>query len=184
MPTTLHGLVYPAPFDVPDVPADLQRLAEQLDAFIAVYVRPTAADTHNTSTPHIDPQMQIVLPAAGVYSVECTTGYSCPNAAVDVAQTWDATGVTLQSRFAAGPETATANTASTLMVNRPIASFTSSQGFGIFSSGTTYVREELMVSTTGSGTLKLRYAQNTNTAGVDVTRSALSHLIIQKILAA
>ena len=181
-PSTLHGFSYPSPFDVPDVPADMQRLAEQLDPFIPLYVKPTTTDTNNTAVAKGDAQLLVNMPATGVYLVEAFTAYSCPNVAVDVQQSWSAaTGISLLSRFVTGPEVAMTSTASSLMVNRPLSQFLTAQGFGIASSGNNFIRDEMLVNVTiANAVLRLLFNQNVSTAGVDVTRQPGSYMVLTR----
>jgi hypothetical protein len=183
MPTTLHGVPYPAPFDVPDVPADLQEIAEMLDSQLQMFVRPAAAATNGTALPAMDAAMAVTL-QPGTYRVEAITSYSVPSDGMDVQQAWATSGgITLGSRFVLGAEVAMTTALSTLMSSRPLAAFNTTGSFGVVTTASSYIREELVVTVTATATLTLTWAQNTATAGV-LTRNILSHLLVTRLVSA
>jgi hypothetical protein len=184
MPTTTKGLPYPSPANIPDVPGDIQRLAEALDPRLPGLkqgITTGAFTVNNSAVMTDDPAFRWTFPsgAAGFYRVELVTGYACSAAGADVQQAWRATGdVTFQSRFVLGAETATTSVAATLMAARPAATFTSAQIFGVIPTNNSHVREDLIVQVGGTGGyLQFQFAQAVATVA-DLVRFTNSFMVV------
>lgn len=159
MPTTAKGLPYPASTAPPNVPADLQALAEGVDAWIPRYKRKaTAENVTNSTSMQEDDELFFSLPV-GAWRVEAflhVTGA----AAADVAVSWVFTGVAaLSHRACIGPGLGTAGVTNSAFGRFSAHGLGTSSSYGLDGSAASAIHEDLLLVVTTAGTIKLNWAQ-------------------------
>jgi hypothetical protein len=170
MPNTIHGLPYPASTDAPNVPVDLQKLAEALDAYVPVTIRKTAAQSVTNSAALVDDTHLFVDLTPGYYIVDAWLSAGGP-AAADIKTAWSFAGTIGgdNHRHCHGPQISTADVTATL-ARMSVHSLATSVPYGTDGTATSAIHERLYVPVTAAGRLRLRWAQNT----ANVTASTLA----------
>lgn len=189
MPSTAHGVPYPASSDPPNVPADLQKIADVLDSYIPLRVRKTGTTyVTNNTTPQNDPDLKITLPYGTFQITALIIPASTNLAGADLRVAWAFSGTTSStpSRTCHGPGIATADaTGGAANANRASAhNLTTAVAYGADGTTSSAIVEQFVmnVTSTGAGVLTLQWAQNTANATANSTGlTGASNFIVQKI---
>lgn len=159
MPTTTVGaLPYPADTDAPDVPSDLQALAEALDAYVPVVVYKTATETVTSSTTlQNDDHLDIAL-QPGTYRVRAVIR-AIGASGGDVKIAWAFSGtLTRANRTTMGPQLGTTDATNTA-VRMVTAALGTAIGYGTDGSAGSVIEEDLLLTVSVAGTLQMQWAQ-------------------------
>jgi hypothetical protein len=168
MPATSHGLPYPNPTIPPNVPVDVQALAEAIDAWLPKLLVPvTAMNIVNSVTMADVPGMSAPV-GVGTYVCESHWTIGGPAAAdVKIAAAFSGTatgGITMYD----GPSLATTD-ASNGPSNSRVVGLTTPGAFGIDGANATHASMWHKFTVTVAGTLKFQAAQN----AVNATATAI-----------
>jgi len=180
MPTTTpHGLRYPADTDPPDVPTDMQEIAEDVGAWLPLMRRKSAPATRtNTATAAVDTDFSLTL-APGYWRVNAVLHYSGP-AAADMRVRWVFTGAGGGQRSVLAPDVSTTNVLAGPMRSSQHTLLNTDVPFGTDGINTGVGYEDLLVSVTSPGQLELWWAQQTANA-TGTTLGTNSRLIAQRL---
>lgn len=162
MPTTAKGLPYPASTAAPNVPADLQALAQAVDAqlYVPRYKRKnTAENVTNSIVMQDDDELLLSLPV-GNWRVEAFLNPSGP-AAADVNIAWAFTGVLgVTHRACIGPATGMTSAGAVTSMRTTVHGITTQVSYGLDGTAASAIHEDLLLVVATAGTLKLQWAQN------------------------
>jgi len=167
MPTTSRGLPYPSPTLPPNVPVDIQALAEALDAWLPKQAAVTATQTLTANSTTMQNVTALVLPlGVGTWIVDVYTAYGSPAAAdIKIGSTFSGT-TTIATKLCVGPGTGTADVAANTTMRASAHGSSSAVSYGHDGSafaGVAHETHRLVV--TAAGTLQIQAAQNVANAG-------------------
>jgi hypothetical protein len=171
MPTTPKGLPYPASTAPPNVPADLQALAEAVDPWLSLGKRKLSNESVTNSVAMQDDDELSVALGVGVWRVEAFLHASGP-AAADIQTAWTFSGATNgTNRACIGPGVGTASAINGAAVRTSVHALTTAVPYGVDGSVTSAIHEDLYLIVTTAGTLRLQWAQATANATASVMAS-------------
>jgi hypothetical protein len=156
--------------------------AANLNALLPVYVIKQATETvTNSSTLQNDDELVLSLPTGRVYHIRCVLICGI-TAAQDIKTAWSTTNVThVGSRSCRGPGVSTAGVGDTTMRSSGGHALTTAVSYGLDGTSTSYIDEEFIVSTSGTGTVQLQWAQNAASAATSATVVSGSYIIATPI---
>jgi len=161
VPTTAKGLPYPASTAPPNVPADIQALAQAVDAqlYLARGKRKvTNENVTNSIVMQDDDELSFAL-GVGTWRVEAFL-HASGVAAADIQVSWLFSGVTAgTNRACIGPGVGTASATNGAFVRTSVHAITTAVTYGVDGSVTSAIHEDIWLNVTGAGTLKLQWAQ-------------------------
>jgi hypothetical protein len=169
MPNTSRGLPYPSPTVPPNVPVDIQALAEALDAWLPkqATVITNQILTANSTTLQNVTGMALAL-GVGTWILDVYLAYNSPAAADIKLATAAFTGTTSSaSKFCMGPGTGTTDVAANTTMRCSAHGSSSAVTYGhdgTASNGFAHETHRLVV--TAAGTIQIQAAQNAANAGV------------------
>jgi hypothetical protein len=166
MPATSHGLPYPNPTIPPNVPVDLQALAEAIDAWLPKLLVPVTAMTIVNSVTMVDVPGMTAPVGVGTYICESHWGLVGPAAAdakIAAVFSGTATGTTSVTMYD-GPSLASTD-ASNGLSNSRVVGLGTPGGFGTDGVNATHASMWHKLVVTVAGTLKFQAAQNAANAG-------------------
>jgi hypothetical protein len=168
MPTTAHGLPYPNPTIPPNVPVDLQSLAEAIDAWLPKQASPAASFTltPNSTTMQDVPGMSVVL-GVGTWVIDVYVSYNGPAAAdIKIGSLFSGGLGAASIKHCVGPALGTTDVTANATMRASTHNSTTAVPYGHDGTATNgAIHEAHRLVASASGTFKIQAAQNTANAG-------------------
>lgn len=179
--TSPHGLPYPAPTDTPDVPRDLQLLAEAVAPYLPLVKRKQSPTSRSTTTLAVDSDLSHVL-GVGYWRITAFFHYSGGGAAGagDFRLRWTFGGTASGSRACLGPQVDTTNVLVTSMRSSQHSLLNTDVSYGTDGTLVGIATEDMFIVVTVAGLWEIQWAQGTASATA-TTLATGSRVIYQKV---